>query len=46
MQDSNTCRNFRKQRKKNYDAETGLDLTDDESMQIALGDGYGGRILG
>jgi hypothetical protein len=37
---------FQKIEKKNCDAETGPDLTDDESMQIALGDGYGGRILG
>jgi hypothetical protein len=33
-------------REKNCNAETGPDLIDDESMQVSLGDDYGGRILG
>jgi hypothetical protein len=51
LKDINLCKiqilaEISENREKNYDAETGLDLTDDESMQIALGDSYGGRILG
>jgi hypothetical protein len=37
---------FQKTEKKNCNAETGPDLIDDESMQVTLGDDYGGRILG